>query len=289
VYHPLFPGTPVRCAFKVLDGTSLGKPEVCFHKFSGYTLENVIHIRVQTPLAIQFLFELRDKVLNCSTSIHTQTIRLDIGTLKGSPLFHLDENVFVIPEKLKIKRPVIFKQRIRQISVSCRLWPLTSPAQHPKTVPRAILTCDTPRITSGRLADTTSGASSSSSSSSSLVRLVAEAAPRDSRSRRWQGLSRGGNAAMSGVFRARGLDRCSHRSGKLCLSPVSFSSASDERGLKRLFPINARRSGCNPPFRRHSLLRVALLFNARGCRPAAFMLRNTGCDLFGRIKSYVRA
>jgi hypothetical protein len=46
-------------------------------------------------LAIQFSFELYDEAWNYAINIFTQTIPLDIGTLKGSPLFHLDEEVFV--------------------------------------------------------------------------------------------------------------------------------------------------------------------------------------------------
>ena len=136
-------------------------------------------------------------------------------------------------------------------------------------------------ITGSRLADTTFGASSSS-----LVRLVA--APCHSRSRRWQGLSRGGNAAMSGVCSVHAASTAGPIGKALPLPRLILVSIRRKR--PETFVSHQREVIRVQPAIRHSLLRLALLLcNARGCRPAAFMLRNTGCDLFGRIKSHVRA
>ena len=52
------------------------------------------HIRIQTWLAIQFFLELYDKVWDCTIDINTQTIPTEIGSVKGSPLFHVDENAW---------------------------------------------------------------------------------------------------------------------------------------------------------------------------------------------------
>src|SRR6267154_2701922 len=40
--------------------------------------------------------------------IYIQTIPPDIGSLKRSPLFHLDENVFVFSDEIRVNRLVTF-------------------------------------------------------------------------------------------------------------------------------------------------------------------------------------
>lgn len=71
------------------------------------------HIRIQTWLAIQFFLELYDKVWDCTIDIYTQTIPTEIGSVKGSPLFHVDENVLVFSDEIRF---VAFMQRVSQIS-----------------------------------------------------------------------------------------------------------------------------------------------------------------------------
>ena len=76
------------------------------------------HIRGQTRLAIQFLFKFCDELWDCPIVMYLQAILFDIGTHKGSPRLHLDENVSVISSKTQLNKSVNFKfrQRIRQIS-----------------------------------------------------------------------------------------------------------------------------------------------------------------------------
>jgi hypothetical protein len=47
---------------------------------------------------------------------YMDTIPFDIGTLECSPLFHLDENVFIFFDKGRVEELVTFRQRVRQIS-----------------------------------------------------------------------------------------------------------------------------------------------------------------------------
>ena len=72
------------------------------------------HIRCQTWLAVQFYLGLCDKFWVLGTiDIYTQTIPTDIGSVKDSPLFHIDENVLVFSDEIRL---VAFMQRVRQIS-----------------------------------------------------------------------------------------------------------------------------------------------------------------------------
>jgi hypothetical protein len=43
-------------------------------------------------------------------TIDMQTIPLDIGTLKGFPLFHLDENVFVSSDEIRVDTRLTFTE-----------------------------------------------------------------------------------------------------------------------------------------------------------------------------------
>jgi hypothetical protein len=76
-------------------------------------VKQTTHIRGQTRLSIQLSFELCDKVGDCPMKKNIQVIPLDIGSLKGSPLSHLDQNVFVFFNKTRANT---FRRRVRQIS-----------------------------------------------------------------------------------------------------------------------------------------------------------------------------